>query len=81
MAGQTIDIRVASNGRMVLPAAVRKALGLHGDTKVILTLEDDQVRLTPIGHGVARAGALSRACKARAYDRRLSGRSPNRSSC
>ena len=61
MAFQTIDISVASNGRMVLPASVRKAMGLHGDTKVILTVEDDQVRLSPIGHGVSRAQALYRA--------------------
>lgn len=60
MASQTIDISVASNGRMVLPASVRKAMGLHGDTKVILTVEDDQVRLSPIGHGVSRAQALYR---------------------
>ena len=60
MATQTMDIRVSDNGRMVLPAAVRKAMGLHGDTKVILTLEDDQVRLSPIGHGVSRAQALYR---------------------
>lgn len=60
MALQTIDISVASNGRMVLPASVRKAMGLHGDTKVILTVEDDQVRLSPIGHGVSRAQALYR---------------------
>jgi glycerol-3-phosphate dehydrogenase len=36
-------------------------MGLHGDAKVILTVEDDQVRLTPIGHGVSRAQALYRA--------------------
>lgn len=60
MATQTIDIRVASNGRMVLPASVRKAMGIHGDAKVILTIEDDQVRLSPIGHGVSRAQALYR---------------------
>ncbi len=60
MATQTIDIKVASNGRMVLPASVRKAMGLHGDAKVILTVEDDQVRLSPIGHGVSRAQALYR---------------------
>lgn len=60
MASHTIDISVASNGRMVLPASVRKAMGLHGDTKVILTVEDDQVRLSPIGHGVSRAQALYR---------------------
>lgn len=61
MASQSIDISVARNGRMVLPASVRKAMGLHGDTKVILTVEDDQVRLSPIGHGVSRAQALYRA--------------------
>ena len=60
MVSQTIDISVASNGRMVLPASVRKAMGLHGDSKVILTVEDDQVRLSPIGHGVSRAQALYR---------------------
>lgn len=60
MAARTIDIKVASNGRMVLPASVRKAMGLHGEAKVILTVEDDQVRLSPIGHGVSRAQALYR---------------------
>ena len=60
VASQTIDVSVASNGRMVLPASVRKAMGLHGDTKIILTVEEDQVRLSPIGHGVSRAQALYR---------------------
>lgn len=55
---QTMDIRVAENGRMVLPQAVRKAMGLRGDTKVVLTLENDEVRLTPVGHGISRAQAL-----------------------
>ena len=35
-------------------------MGLHGDATVILTVEDDQVRLSPIGHGVSRAQALYR---------------------
>ena len=60
MVSHSIDINVAGNGRMVLPAFVRKAMGLHGDTKIILTVEDDQVRLSPIGHGVSRAQALYR---------------------
>jgi AbrB family looped-hinge helix DNA binding protein len=60
MATHTMDIKVAENGRMILPALVRKAMGLHGDAKVILTIEDDQVRLSPIGHGVSRAQALYR---------------------
>lgn len=45
---------------MVLPASVQKAMGLQGDAKVILTIEDDQVRLSPIGDGVSRAQALYR---------------------
>ena len=56
----TMDIRVAENGRMILPQSVRKAMGLQGEAKVILTLENDEVRLTPIGHGVSRAKALYR---------------------
>lgn len=55
-----MDIKVAENGRMILPQAVRKAMGLRGEAKVILTVENDEVRLTPIGHGVARARALYR---------------------
>lgn len=76
MATQTIDVKVASNGRMILPASVRKAMGLHGDGKVILTVEDDQVRLSPIGHGVSRAQALYRehARQARTTDDFLADR-------
>ncbi|WP_375383620.1 AbrB/MazE/SpoVT family DNA-binding domain-containing protein [uncultured Sphingomonas sp.] len=71
-----MDVRVAGNGRMVLPASVRKAMGLHGDVKVILTIEDDQVRLTPMGHGVSRAQALYRehAKQARTTDNFLNDR-------
>jgi len=71
-----MDIKVAGNGRMVLPASVRKAMGLHGDAKVILTVEDDQVRLSPIGHGVSRAQALYRehAKQARTTDDFLNDR-------
>lgn len=45
---------------MILPLPVRRAMGLHGDSKVILTLEKDEVRLSPVGHGVSRAQALYR---------------------
>ncbi|MBB5717030.1 AbrB/MazE/SpoVT family DNA-binding domain-containing protein [Sphingomonas aerophila] len=76
MATQSMDIKVASNGRMILPSSVRKAMGLHGDAKVILTIENDQVRLSPIGHGVSRAKALYRehAKHARTTDQFLSDR-------
>jgi len=61
---------------MILPASVRKAMGLHGDAKVILTVENDEVRLSPIGHGVSRAQALYRehAKQGRTIDDFLSDR-------
>ena len=56
----TIDLRIASNGRLVLPKAVRKAMGLTGDTKVVATLEGDELRLTPVRHRALRAQELYR---------------------
>ena len=51
-------------------------MGLHGDANVILTVEDDHVCLSPIGHGVSRAQALYRehAKQARTIDDFLSDR-------
>lgn len=37
--------KIESNGRVVLPAEYRKALGLRPGDAVVLTLEDDAVRL------------------------------------
>ena len=53
-----VDLRVGANGRMVLPKALRQAMGLAGDTKVIATVEGDEVRLTPVQHGARRAQEL-----------------------
>ncbi|WP_299845800.1 AbrB/MazE/SpoVT family DNA-binding domain-containing protein [uncultured Jannaschia sp.] len=56
-----MDVRVAANGRLILPRAVRDAMGLTGDTKVHLTVEGDVVRLEPLGHRVRRAREMYRA--------------------
>lgn len=58
--GFVTDIKIASNGRMVLPAAVREALGLRGEGRLILTVDGDEVRLSPISHVVARVQSLYR---------------------
>lgn len=50
-----LDLRVGANGRLVLPKALRTAMGLTGEAKVIATLEGDEVRLTPIRHSARRA--------------------------
>lgn len=57
---QTVDVQVAENGRILLPAFVREAMGVQGGAKLILTLEADEVRLTPLHHGISRARALYR---------------------
>lgn len=44
-----IDLNIAANGRMVIPKAVREAMGLRGPSKVTLILDKDGVRLeTPL---------------------------------
>ena len=72
----TIDVRVVDNGRLILPLAVRQAMGLRGEGRLILTLEGDEVRLTPVRHGVRRAQTLYRqhATAARTTDDFLADR-------
>ncbi len=57
---QTVDVRVAENGRILLPAFVREAMGVQGGAKLILTLDGDEVRLSPMHHGISRARELYR---------------------
>lgn len=55
-----MDVKVAANGRLILPREARRAMGLLGDTKVTLTIEGDVVRLAPLGHRARRAQELYR---------------------
>ena len=47
--------RLNENVRLVIPASFRKALGINPGDKVILRLEDDELRLTTLKHRIARA--------------------------
>jgi AbrB family looped-hinge helix DNA binding protein len=47
--------RMNENGRVVIPASFRKALGINPGDEVILRLEEDEVRLTTRKHRIARA--------------------------
>ncbi len=47
--------RLNENGRLVIPASFRKALGINPGDEVILRLEDDELRLTTLRHRIARA--------------------------
>ena len=51
---------VADGGRVVLPAALRKALGVSVGDEVMITLEDDGLRITTLAKAVTRAQALVR---------------------
>ena len=57
---QMIDVRIAPNGRMVLPKAARAALGVTGAGIVALSVDGDEVKLTSMASRVRYAQALYR---------------------
>ncbi|MDF2598232.1 MAG: AbrB/MazE/SpoVT family DNA-binding protein [Methylobacterium brachiatum] len=54
------DAKVAVDGRMVLPQSVREALGVTGETRLVVTVDGDEVRLSPVSRAVAKLQALYR---------------------
>jgi AbrB family looped-hinge helix DNA binding protein len=50
-----IRMRVNENGRVVIPAAYRKALGIKAGDQVILRMEDDELRITTMKRRLERA--------------------------
>lgn len=53
-------LRVNENGRVVIPAAFRKALGINAGDEVVLRLEDDELRITTLKKRLERAQRLVR---------------------
>ena len=47
--------RVNQNGRVVIPASYRKALGIKAGDEVILRMEDDELRITTMKQRLERA--------------------------
>jgi len=52
--------RVNENGRVVIPASFRKALGINIGDEVVLRMEDDELRITTLKRRVERAQRLIR---------------------
>ena len=48
-------LRINENGRIVIPASFRKALGINPGDEVILRLEDDEIRLSTLRSRLERA--------------------------
>jgi AbrB family looped-hinge helix DNA binding protein len=55
-----IQVPITETGRMNLPAALRKRLGLSGSSTVFLEETEDGVVLRTAAQAVARAQALAR---------------------
>ena len=57
-----VRLRVNENGRLVLPAAFRKALNIRTGDQVLARLEKDEVRITTLKHRLERAQRHVRQC-------------------
>jgi len=53
-------MRVNENGRVVIPASFRKALGINVGDEIVLRIEDDELRITTLKRRVERAKRLVR---------------------
>jgi len=58
MATQEAQARVTANGRMVIPASFRRALGVKSGDTLILRLEDNELRITTFRQRLAKAQEL-----------------------
>ena len=48
-------LRVNENGRVVIPASFRKALGINAGDEVVLRIEDDELRITTLKRRLEQA--------------------------
>jgi AbrB family looped-hinge helix DNA binding protein len=50
-----IRTQIGKSGRIILPARLRKALGIHPGDDILIRLENDSIRLIPLRQAVALA--------------------------
>lgn len=55
-----VRARVNENGRIVIPVALREALGIAAGDEVILRVENDELRITTVRRQIERARQLIR---------------------
>lgn len=58
-------IRINENGRLVIPAAFRRALGIQPGDTVVLRIENNELRMTTLRQRLAKAQQLVRKHVAR----------------
>lgn len=57
---ETVRLRLNENGRIVIPASIRKAVGMKSGEEVILWAENGEVRITTATRRARRAQQLLR---------------------
>jgi AbrB family looped-hinge helix DNA binding protein len=57
---EEIRQRINENGRVVIPASFRKALGINVGDEVVLRIEDDELRITTQQRRIERAQRRAR---------------------
>ena len=57
---QEARTRVNENGRVVIPAAFRKAMGIKAGDEVVLRMEDNELRILTLKGRIERAQRLVR---------------------
>jgi AbrB family looped-hinge helix DNA binding protein len=57
---EELRTRVNENGRVVIPSAFRKALGIEIGDEVVLRVEDDELRITTQQRRIQRAQQRAR---------------------
>ncbi len=55
-----LTTRLGGNGRIVLPAAARRALGIETGDELVVTVEGQEIRLMTVREAARRAQALVR---------------------
>jgi AbrB family looped-hinge helix DNA binding protein len=60
MSSTVEKVKIAENGRLVLPKAIRDAVGIDGEARLSVWVEGGEVHLAPVSRNVAKAQALYR---------------------
>jgi AbrB family looped-hinge helix DNA binding protein len=55
---KNLPVRMAANGRLSVPAKLRNALGLEQGGMVVLSMQDGEIRIRPIGVVLAEVQAM-----------------------
>lgn len=57
---EDVIVRLGAGGRVIIPSALRKAMGIKVGDELIATVDEDGMRMTTIQQAVARAQRLVR---------------------